>query len=362
VSPSSNSKINVISASTEEIYMTVAEAQEADIQRAVSAARTAFDRGQWPRMTPAERAGYLREIGKGIAARWPDVADIWSSEMGIVRSFSGVLGPFVNSIYNYYASLADTFAFEERHAIMQGVGLHVREPVGVVAAIVPWNAPPILTAQKVAPALLAGCTIVLKASPEAPGSIHVLAEIIEEVGLPEGVFNFVTADREVSELLVRHPGIDKVTFTGSIAAGKKIASICGERIARCTLERGGKSAAVILDDYDLATAARSLATSTEHMTGQVCGRSHGSSSRAIGTINSWRLWHPHFRPLRSEILSTHPRRWGRLQCRVSATGLRDISPEVRPKARLWRRAAAGRCVSIAATISSRRSSDMSTTI
>jgi aldehyde dehydrogenase (NAD+) len=270
VSPSSDSKINVISASTEEIYMTVAEAQEADIQRAVLAARTAFDKGPWPRMPHAERAGYLREIGKGIAARWPDVADIWSSEMGIVRSFSGVLGPFVNSIYDYYASLADTFAFEERHVIMQGVGLHVREPVGVVAAIVPWNAPPILTAQKVAPALLAGCTIVLKASPEAPGSIHVLAEIVKEVGLPDGVFNFVTADREVSERLVRHPWIDKVTFTGSIAAGKKIASICGERIARCTLELGGKSAAVILDDYDLATAAQSLAASTEHMTGQVC--------------------------------------------------------------------------------------------
>jgi aldehyde dehydrogenase (NAD+) len=270
VAPSSDSKIKVVSASTEETYMTVAEAQEADIQRAVAAARTAFDKGPWPRMTHAERAGYIREIGKGLVARWPEVADIWSSEMGIVRSFSGVLGPFVGGIYEYYASLADTFAFEERHVIMQGVGLLVREPVGVVAAIVPWNAPPILAAQKVAPALLAGCTIVLKASPEAPGSILVLAEIIKKVGLPDGVFNFVTADREVSELLVRHPDIDKVTFTGSVAAGRKIGSICGERIARCTLELGGKSAAVILDDYDLTTAARSLATSTEHMTGQVC--------------------------------------------------------------------------------------------
>ena len=146
----------------------------------------------------------------------------------------------------------------------------MREPVGVVAAIIPWNAPASLIAYKCAPALLAGCTVVLKVSPEAPGAGYVLAEICEAIGLPAGVINVITADREVSELLVRHPGVDKVTFTGSTAAGRKIASICGERIARCTLELGGKSAAVVLDDYDIGQAAGRIAGYAAFMTGQVC--------------------------------------------------------------------------------------------
>ena len=271
VSPTGDSKLRVITPSTEELFVSVAEAREADVERAVSAARTAFDYGPWPRMSHTERAAYLRAISGRIAARWPQLADIWTSEMGIVRSLSGVFGPLVAGLYDYYANLAGTFDFEEHRASPYGgKGLLVREPVGVVAAIIPWNAPPILAAQKVAPALLAGCTLVLKASPEAPGTAYVLAEIMQEVGLPPGVFNFITADREVSEHLVRHPGVDKVTFTGSVAAGKKIASICGERIARYTLELGGKSAAVIFDDYDLGAAAKSLADATQSMTGQVC--------------------------------------------------------------------------------------------
>src|SRR4029453_2342169 len=131
-----------------------------------------------------------------------------------------------------YAALADTFAFEEEHQPTLGgdFGLLVREPVGVVGAIIPWNAPMSLIAHKVGPALLAGCTVVLKSSPEAPGEAYVLAEVAEEIGLPPGVLNIVTADREVSELLVRDPGVDKITFTGSTAAGRRIAALCGERI------------------------------------------------------------------------------------------------------------------------------------
>src|SRR5580700_4975629 len=127
-----------------------------------------------------------------------------------------------------------------------------------------------LISNKIAPALLAGCTVVLKSSPEAPGEGYIMAELAQAAGLPPGVLNVVTADREVSELLVRDPRVDKITFTGSTAAGRKIAALCGERIARCTLELGGKSAAVILDDVDLATAAASLARSECCLTGQVC--------------------------------------------------------------------------------------------
>ena len=146
----------------------------------------------------------------------------------------------------------------------------VREPVGVVGAIIPWNGPLGLISYKLAPALLAGCTVVLKDSPEAPAEGYILAEIAESIGLPPGVINVVTADREVSELLVRDPRVDKIAFTGSTAAGRRIASICGERIARCTLELGGKSAAVILDDVDIATTAATLAGAECMLSGQVC--------------------------------------------------------------------------------------------
>jgi betaine-aldehyde dehydrogenase len=192
--------------------------------------------------------------------------------MGILHATAQLFAGAMGGIYEYYAGLADTFAFEERHHPYAGgeVGLLVREPVGVVAAIIPWNAPINLIANKLAPALLAGCTVIIKASPEAPASAYIMAEIAQAVGIPPGVINVLTADRAASELLVRHADVDKISFTGSTAAGRKIASICGDRIARYTLELGGKSAAVILDDYDLGEAATSLAGAACLMSGQVC--------------------------------------------------------------------------------------------
>jgi acyl-CoA reductase-like NAD-dependent aldehyde dehydrogenase len=173
--------------------------------------------------------------------------------------------------FEFYAGLADTYPFEEPATPTVGeFGLIVREPVGVVGAIIPWNAPMGLISNKIAPALLAGCTVILKSSPEAPGEGYLVAEIAEEAGLPPGVLNVVTADREVSELLVRDPRVDKITFTGSTAAGRRIASLCGERIARCTLELGGKSAAVILDDMDMETTASTLSQAECFLSGQVC--------------------------------------------------------------------------------------------
>ncbi|MCK9284181.1 MAG: aldehyde dehydrogenase [Rhodocyclaceae bacterium] len=272
VQPSSTAYFEIIAPATEEPAFRVAEAREADMHRAVAAARTAFDDGPWPRMPHAERARYLRAIGKELAARAGDVSLIWPNEMGILQSTASAYASAMGGVFEYYAGLAESFAFEERHHPAGGgaVGLLVREPVGVVAAIIPWNGPIILIAYKLAPALLAGCTVIIKASPEAPGAAYIMAEIAEAVGLPPGVVNVVTADREVSERLVRHPDVDKVSFTGSTAAGKRIASLCGERIARYTLELGGKSAAVILDDYDIETAAQSITTSACDLTGQVC--------------------------------------------------------------------------------------------
>src|SRR5439155_15898822 len=133
-----------------------------------------------------------------------------------------------------------------------------------------------LICHKIGPALLAGCTVVLKSSPEAPGEAYVVAEAAEQIGLPPGVLNVLTADREVSELLVRDPGVDKITFTGSTAAGRRIASLCGERIARCTLELGGKSAAVILDDMDLETRPPRLPAPSAPSRGRCARRSPAS--------------------------------------------------------------------------------------
>ncbi len=272
VAPSSDRVITVISPVNEDPFLTVPEAMEADINAAVAAARHAFDFGPWPWLSHAERAGYLRRISEELVKRIPDVGQIWPNEMGILHKQALGQAGTAPDVYTRFAGFADTFpfSFAREGSDPRKAGFIVREPVGVVAAIIPWNAPLSLIANKLAPALLAGCTVVLKASPEAPGEAYVMAEIFEAVGLPAGVVNVVTADREVSELLVRNPGVDKVSFTGSSAAGRRIASLLGERIGRYTLELGGKSAAVILDDYDIDTAASAIAGPACSMSGQIC--------------------------------------------------------------------------------------------
>jgi aldehyde dehydrogenase (NAD+) len=271
VVPSSDATFDVIDSGTEQVYFRVAEAQASDMDRAVAAARRAFDEGPWPTLSHAERARYLQGIATGLRDRAEDIGQIWPRESGALYSMARYGAVGIAGAFDYYAGLADTFPFEELARPSQGqFGLLVREPVGVVGAIIPWNAPIGLITYKLAPALLAGCTVVLKCSPEAPGDAYVVAEIAEAIGLPPGVLNVVTADREVSELLVRDPRVDKITFTGSTAAGRRIASICGDRIARCTLELGGKSAALILDDMDLGAAAATLARAECTLSGQVC--------------------------------------------------------------------------------------------
>ncbi len=272
VRPSTEATFDVIVPATEEPYLRFAEAHAADIERAVAAARKAFDEGPWPSLSHAERADYLRKMGKHLNDRAVDIAHALPNEMGILHSDALNFARAMGGVFDYYASLAETFAFEERHHPAAGgaIGLLVREPVGVVAGIVAWNGAIVQLAYKMAPALLAGCTIVVKAPPEEPATAHILAQVAEKAGLPPGVVNVVTADREVSEFLVRHPGVDKVAFTGSSAAGRRIASICGERMARFTLELGGKSAAIILDDYDLERAALTISGPACWLSGQVC--------------------------------------------------------------------------------------------
>lgn len=264
--------IRVIAPATEELFLEVAEAGEADIARAVGAARKAFDEGPWPRLTHAERAGYLHAMAAELDRRSEDVASVWPNEMGVLHRTAQAFAGRVSGIYRANAGFADSFAFEEEYGRRPSAdcGLLVREPVGVVGAIIPWNGPISIIAHKVAPALLAGCTIVLKASPEAPSHALIMAEIAEAISLPPGVLNVVTADREASEALVRDERVDKIAFTGSTGAGQAIASILGRRMARYTMELGGKSAAIILDDYDLEAAAKAIAGRACDLTGQVC--------------------------------------------------------------------------------------------
>lgn len=272
--PSTDSLIQVISPSSEEKFVDVAEAQEADMKRAIAAARDAFDNGPWPRMSHAERAGYLTKIARKLEEKAPQFSGVWTGQIGTPAAFTSFVTPLASFHFDYYAGLASTFPWVERHEALHSpgsaIGLYAQEPVGVVGAIVPWNGPLGLLAVKLAPALIAGCTVILKNSPQTPGEGLIFAEVCEEIGLPKGVVNVVTADREVSELLVRSPLVDKITFTGSSAAGKRIASLCGERIARVTLELGGKSAGVILDDMDVAAAAESVSQTARIMCGQVC--------------------------------------------------------------------------------------------
>jgi aldehyde dehydrogenase (NAD+) len=276
VKPSSDSTIDVIDSDTEQLYFQVAEAQAADMDLAIGAARSAFDRGPWPRMTHAERAGYLRAMADKLAARGPDYSQMWPRESGVLHSIARASERGNPQTLRFYADLANDYPFEEPFTPSPSglpggeFGLMVREPVGVVGAIIPWNGPMPLILNKMSPALLAGCTVIIKLSPEAPGAGYLIAEIAEEVGLPAGVVNVMTADREVSELLVRDPRVDKIAFTGSTATGRKIGAICGGRVARCTLELGGKSAAVILDDADVGAAAATLARAECTLSGQVC--------------------------------------------------------------------------------------------
>jgi aldehyde dehydrogenase (NAD+) len=272
IPPSSGSVIDVIDSGTEQLFFRVAAALSADMAAAVAAARRAFDEGPWPRMGHAERANYLRAFAAGLAERADALGHIWPRQSGVLHSVARRAGHRAATTFEYYAGLADTYPFEEEAQPTLGgeFGLLVREPAGVVGAVIPWNSPLALIAYKIAPALLAGCTVILKASPEAPGEAYIVAEIAESIGLPAGVLNVVTANRDVSELLVRDPRVDKITFTGSTAVGRRIASLCGERIARVTLELGGKSAAVILDDIDLSAAAETLANAGCFLTGQVC--------------------------------------------------------------------------------------------
>jgi acyl-CoA reductase-like NAD-dependent aldehyde dehydrogenase len=271
VKPATSRTLSVISPVTEEVLVTFAEATQPDVDRAVAAARDAFDNGPWPRMAAQERAAALLEVAKALRARHEELAMAWTAQVGAAISFTRYASAQPAGLFEYYANLIRTYPLvDERRRDNGGIVRVAKEPVGVVAAITPWNAPLVLLCYKVAAALAAGCTVVAKPAPETPLDAYILAECIEAAGIPPGVFNLVPAGREVGEHLVRHPGVDKISFTGSTAAGRKIGAIAAERLTRASFELGGKSAAIVLEDADTKQVLQSLVPFSMPITGQVC--------------------------------------------------------------------------------------------
>jgi aldehyde dehydrogenase (NAD+) len=271
VEPSSSAVFDVVSPTTEQLVGRVPEAQNADVDRAVAVARDAFDNGPWPHMAPSERAAILSKVADAIRNDMQGISELISNEMGSPVSWgllAQVLAPTM--ILDYYAGLGSTFAFDTVKDGLLGPVLVSKEPIGVVAAITPWNVPLFLAAAKLAPALLSGSTVVFKPAPETPLDANVLAEIFADAGLPKGVLSVVPAGREVGEHLVNHPDVNKVSFTGSTAAGRKIGAACGANLKRVSLELGGKSAAILLDDVDLDVSIPLMLPNAIMNNGEAC--------------------------------------------------------------------------------------------
>jgi acyl-CoA reductase-like NAD-dependent aldehyde dehydrogenase len=256
---------------TEEEIMTFPDGTPDDMDLAVAAARAAFDAGPWPRLSAQERGAMLMKVAAVLQRRLPELADVWTAQVGAPISLTKYASTQAPGLFEFYGKMIQTYPIvDERKRDDGRVARVVHEPVGVVAAITPWNAPMVLLCYKVAAALAAGCTVVSKPAPETPMDAYLLAECIEEAGLPAGVFNVVPAGRETGDYLVRHTGIDKVSFTGSTAAGRSIMAACAARMARCSFELGGKSAAIVLDDADIGQILPSLVPFSMPITGQVC--------------------------------------------------------------------------------------------
>ncbi|TCK26299.1 aldehyde dehydrogenase [Pseudonocardia endophytica] len=238
-----------------------------DVDRAARAARRAFTDGDWARSGPVERASAMRRFAAAFASMADSVAELVSRQNGTPIGLSRALnGALPSALLRRYADRVEALDLEE----VRGTTLVRREPVGVVGAIAPWNYPQALAMYKIAPALAAGCTVVLKPSPETALDAAMLSLAAEQAGLPPGVLNVVPGDRDAGASLVSHPAVDKVAFTGSTAAGRLIGAECGRLIRRCTLELGGKSAAVVCEDADLDVLRAGLGAATFMNSGQTC--------------------------------------------------------------------------------------------
>jgi aldehyde dehydrogenase (NAD+) len=270
-SPASDNVIEIRSPATLELVGTVPEATSDDVDAAVNAARHAFEHGPWPKTPPAERAAVLKRVSEMIVTRGDEIAQLISREMGAtIGSVQMLQNTPAMAVLDFYATQGELFSWEETRFGSFGQSRVVKEPVGVVAAIIPWNVSLFVALNKLAPALLAGCAVILKPPPETPLDAFLVAEMLMAAGLPEGVLSVLPGGPATGEALVNHPGVDKVTFTGSTNVGRRIGALCGEQLKRCSLELGGKSAAIMLEDVDLAEAMPMLTMAALLNNGQAC--------------------------------------------------------------------------------------------
>ncbi|MFI6321013.1 aldehyde dehydrogenase [Nonomuraea sp. NPDC050556] len=271
--PTGSETITVVSPSTEEPVGQAPLSAREDVDAAVAAANAALTSGDWSTWSAGERAEAMERFADALESRATETARLVTAENGMPIAVSGPvegLGPA--GVLRYFARLARDTAWEQPRPAASGRGTTVvrREPVGVVAAVLPWNFPQSLAMFKLAPALAAGCAVVLKPAPETSLDAFQFAEAAQEAGLPAGVLNVVTGGPETGAYLVAHPGVHKVAFTGSTEAGRTIAEICGRLLRPVTLELGGKSAAIVLNDADLAATVRGLAWASLLNSGQTC--------------------------------------------------------------------------------------------
>ncbi len=266
VAPSGKGTLDVINSTTEAVMATIPEGDASDVDRAVKAAKAAFP--AWSQTSVQDRAKFLSRINEGLTARADEIANIVSEEVGMPKMLSKLIQVGLpQGSFAVNAQLAEGYKFEEE----VGTSLVVKEPVGVVGCITPWNYPLHQIAAKVAPALAAGCTVVLKPSEVAPVNAFMLAEIIHDVGLPAGVFNLVSGvGPVVGEAIAAHPDVDMVSFTGSTRAGRRVSELASQTVKRVTLELGGKSANIILDDADFEKAVADGVGKCYLNSGQTC--------------------------------------------------------------------------------------------
>ncbi|HUR50324.1 MAG TPA: aldehyde dehydrogenase family protein [Acidimicrobiales bacterium] len=266
VEPDGRATIDVHNSGTEAVMGRIPDGSPVDIDRAVTAARAAFQ--SWSQVDLEERSKYLQRINEGLQARMGEIAETVAAEVGMPLNLANLIQAGLPLMtFGSLPGILESFPFEEQ----VGNSLVVREPVGVVGAITPWNYPLHQVAAKVAPALAAGCTVVLKPSEVAPLSAFILAEIIDEVGLPAGVFNLVTGTGPVvGEALASHPEVDMISFTGSTRAGKRVSELAAQSVKRVSLELGGKSPNLILEDADLERAVKAGVGAAFLNSGQTC--------------------------------------------------------------------------------------------
>ena len=250
--PHSTTSIKAVNPATEETLGDIPDCDAADVDAAVRAAETAFRSSGWAQLTPAERSPYLRRLGDELQSRSKAISELVTSENGSPITVSRSLnGEKPSALVRYYAELAQALEVEEVRTSAGRTPIVRREPVGVAALIVAWNGPQSLAAKKIVPALVAGCCVVMKPSPETSFDAKLIMDSVEAAGVPPGVVNMVTGGVETGRALVRHPQVRKVSFTGSTGAGRDIATACASTLKRVSLELGGKSAAIILEDADL---------------------------------------------------------------------------------------------------------------